>query len=519
MKKINVNELLTTFDKYIKSERKLPLIKSYKKKEKINITYPLIPHFAYAHIYYDVLSDDLIYELLEPELSYKELRILPKIKSYILDSLYSNPEDYIGKPKEYVILEMLTEYINKNKMDIESKEDILKLYYYLWRDLIGLGKIEPLFYDTFIEDISCDGYNTYVFVHHSKFGILRTNIIFSERELDDLILKIAQKTGRNISYSEPLLDATLPDGSRVNATYSREITTRGPTFTIRKFKKELLTIADLIDNNTLSIEIAAYLWWAVENKANILIAGGTSSGKTTLLNALSLFIPPNAKIVSIEDTRELQLYQENWIPAISRKGFLIGGNVYGEITLYDLLKEAMRQNPDYLIVGEVRGKEAFVMFQAMASGHATLSTIHSDSLPSLIRRLEAEPIKISHEYLHLIDMVIFMTKAPNISSSARRVREIVEIGKPIEKEELNTYVVCKWNPFLDDFHTNIEGSLLLEKMKDKSNIDEKDFIKNLTEKKRILKYIVKRKYRSFTKVSEIFKLYYTDKDTLLRKIR
>jgi len=519
MGRIEVSSLLSIFDEYVRSERKIPEFPNVKKREKIKVSYPLIPHFAYAHIYYDPLSDDLLYEVLEPELSYKEIELLPKIKSYILDFLYSNPDEFMERSKEYIILKVLVEYINKNKIKIDSKDDILKIYYYLWRDLIGLERIEPLFYDPFIEDISCDGYNTYVFVNHSKFGILRTNIIFSEKELDDLILKIAQKTGRNISYSEPLLDATLPDGSRVNATYSREITTRGPTFTIRKFKRDLLTITDLIYNNTLSIEIASYLWWAVENRANILIAGGTSSGKTTLLNNLSLFIPPNAKIVSIEDTRELQLYQENWIPTLSRKGFMIGGNLYGEVTLYDLLKEAMRQSPDYLIVGEIRGKEAYVMFQAMASGHATLSAIHSDNLVSLIKRLEADPIKIPKEYLHLIDVVVFITKAPTISSSARRIREIIEIGKPEKEDELNTYEVCKWNPFLDDFHTNIEGSILIEKMKGKISINEKDFIKNIKEKERVLKYIVKKKHRDFKKLSEILKIYYTDKESLLNKIK
>jgi len=517
MKKVDIQSLLLTFDNHIKADKKIPEIK-IEKKENIDITYPLIPHFSYAHIYYDILSDDLIYEVLEPELSNREIEILNKIKEYTLDYLYNNPEEFLDKPKEYAILKLLVEYLNKNKIEIENQEDILKLFYYLWRDLIGLGKIEPLFHDPFIEDISCDGYNTYVFVHHSKFGILRTNIIFSEKELDDLILKIAQRTGRTISYSEPLLDATLPDGSRVNATYSKEITTRGPTFTIRKYRKELLTITDLIETNTLSIDMLAYLWWAVENRANILIAGGTSSGKTTLLNNVSVFIPPNAKIVSIEDTRELQLYQENWIPAISRKGFLVGGNVYGEITLYDLLKEAMRQNPNYLIVGEIRGREAYVLFQAMASGHSTLASIHADSLTSLIKRLEADPINIPRDYLHLIDIVVFMTKAQNISPSARRVREIIEIGKS-EGNELNTYEVCKWNPFLDDFYTNIEGSILLEKIKGRTGITEREFLESLDEKKKILKYIVKKKYKDLKTIYETIKLYYIDKDALLKKIK
>ncbi|MEM1782376.1 MAG: type II/IV secretion system ATPase subunit, partial [Nanopusillaceae archaeon] len=419
--------------------------------------------------------------------------------------------------RELSILRELVDFINRKKIKLNERE-ILKIYYYLWRDLIGLEKIEPLFHDIFIEDISCDGYDSYVFVNHSKFGILKTNIIFSKEELDGLILKIAQKTGKIISFSDPILDATLPDGSRVNATYSKEITTRGPTFTIRKFKKTILTITDLIKSNMMSTEIAGYLWWAIENNANILIAGGTSSGKTTLLNVLSLFIPPRSKIISIEDTRELMLYQENWIPTLSRKGILIGNSIYGEISTYDLLKEAMRQNPNYLIVGEVRGKEAYVMFQAMASGHATLATIHADSLTSLIKRLEADPIKIPREYINLIDMVIFVTRAAHISPSARRIREIIEIGKPEKNKEINSYVTCKWDPFVDEFYTTIEGSLLQRKLRGRSGTNEKNMLKDIKEKEKVIKFIIKKNIKDFNKLSEIFKLYYTDKNALLDKI-
>ncbi|MEM4841516.1 MAG: type II/IV secretion system ATPase subunit, partial [Nanopusillaceae archaeon] len=335
--KIDIENLMRIFDSYIKSEKKIPSLELPKEKEKINITYVLIPNFAYAHIYYDLLSEDIIYNVLEPELSKKEEELIKNIKSNIIDSFYFDPDKFLNINKELAILKELVSYLNRNKIKLNEKE-ILKIYYYLWRDLIGLEKIEPLFHDIFIEDISCDGYDSYVFVNHSKFGILKTNIMFSKEELDNLILKIAQKTGKLISYFDPILDATLPDGSRVNATYSKEITTRGPTFTIRKFRKSLLTITDLIRLNTMSIEIAAYLWWTIENNANILVAGGTSSGKTTLLNILSLFIPPRSKIISIEDTRELKLYQENWIPTLSRRGIIIGNSVYGEISTYDLLK-------------------------------------------------------------------------------------------------------------------------------------------------------------------------------------
>ncbi|MEM4571277.1 MAG: hypothetical protein QXY16_01075, partial [Nanopusillaceae archaeon] len=231
--KNDIEKLANVFDSYIKSEKKIPSLELTEEKEKINITYVLIPNFAYAHIYYDLLSGDLIYNILEPELSKKEDELIKTVKTHIIDSLYFDPDKFINNNRELSILRELVDFINRKKIKLNERE-ILKIYYYLWRDLIGLEKIEPLFHDIFIEDISCDGYDSYVFVNHSKFGILKTNIIFSKEELDGLILKIAQKTGKIISFSDPILDATLPDGSRVNATYSKEITTRGPTFTIRK---------------------------------------------------------------------------------------------------------------------------------------------------------------------------------------------------------------------------------------------------------------------------------------------
>jgi Type IV secretory pathway, VirB11 components, and related ATPases involved in archaeal flagella biosynthesis len=246
MKKIVAEDILKYFDNEIKNESFIPDIKSNIDKSKIDIIYPLIGKLAYAHIYYDNISEELVYELLEPEISDEERILIEKVKKYILDEMYKDPEEFLNKNKEYVLIKKLEEFVNIYKIKI-NRDIFIKYYYYLWRDMLGYEKIHPLFYDIFIEDISCDGYDIPIYVHHNKFGILRTNVILSRDELDKFIVKLAQKAGKHISYAEPILDATLEDGSRINATYSQEITTHGPTFTIRKFKKQMLSLVDLIN--------------------------------------------------------------------------------------------------------------------------------------------------------------------------------------------------------------------------------------------------------------------------------
>ena len=213
---------------------------------------------------------------------------------------------------------------------------------------------------------------------------MRTTVKYkSVSELSNFVEKLAQRTGKYISYASPLLDGSLPDGSRINATYTKDVSSKGPTFTIRKFTKTPWTPVQLINLGTLCPEMLAFFWILLDYKANVLISGGTASGKTSLLNAIAFFIPPEARVVSIEDTKELNLPRENWLPSISRSS--IGLEKVGEVDLFSLLKSSFRQNPDYVIVGEVRGKEAFVLFQGMASGHSSISTMHADSVNTLIK--------------------------------------------------------------------------------------------------------------------------------------
>ncbi len=495
---------------------RIPIINPPNDIRQTNIYYPLIEPYAYAHIFFSTQKYSLFYEVLEPTLSLDEKDILDIVSEGLKEIL-------TVKLSELKNVDKIIEYLERNVRFILEEYDIHldeksfnKIMYYIFRNFYGYGRIEPLMHDPFIEDIECSGVGIPVYVVHRIFGNLETNIIFeNEDEIKEIIEKFALRSGKHISYAEPLLDATLPDGSRINATYSSDVTTRGPTFTIRKFRKEIMSIIDLIKNNTLSIDIAAYFWWAIENRANVIIAGETASGKTTLLNAIAMFIPPNAKIVSIEDTREIQLYHENWIPALTREGFYIEGKKYGEITMYDLLKESFRQNPDYIIVGEVRGQEAYVMFQGMASGHAALTTMHADSIQSIIRRLTTPPINLPKDLLELLDVAVFMVRARNISPSARRVREVVEVGK-MSGDHLEISKIFVWNPVQDSFEL-VNRSVLTQELEQRVG-SIKDFEEDLEKKSKVLNYLLKRNIRDPKKVSQYIRAYYLDKDALLEEI-
>ncbi len=346
-----------------------------------NIIYPLIRPYAYANIKYDTKENVLVYDVIEPRLDEKEKYVLGKLHEGLIQIIDVSLGDIKEKEKMLAFLEKgIDRLIDEYDFKLSEKEYI-KIMYYIFRDLVGLNRIEPLLNDPYIEDVGCDGIGIPVYIVHQKFGSVKTNIVYADaKELRDFVTKLAERCDRYISYADPLLDGTLPGGTRVQASLASDVTTRGPTFSIRKFKEEPLSPVDMIRLNTASAEMLAYIWFLVENGANILIAGGVSTGKTSFLNSVSFFIPPEAKIVSIEDTRELNLPHENWIPGVARTGFT--GSGVGEVTMYELLRESFRQNPDYLIVGEIRGKEAYVMFQGMASipGNEKVAVLNDDHL-------------------------------------------------------------------------------------------------------------------------------------------
>jgi flagellar protein FlaI len=350
---------------------------------------------------------------------------------------------------------------------------------------------------------------------------LKSNIRFNdEEELSSFVYKLAQKCGKHISIAEPILDSTMPDGSRIQMTLSDEVTARGSTFTIRKFRADPFSPPDLVEFNTMSAEMIAYMWLAVENGINTLFAGGTASGKTTALNALSLFIPRESKIVSIEETREINLPHPNWIPGVSRSGFgeVVANKVIGEIDLYDLMKAALRQRPEYILVGEIRGKEAYVLFQAMATGHATYSTVHADSAQSLIHRLEGKPINIPRVMLQSLDIVSLhvITRVKNMR--ARRCKQIIEIIDidPTTKEIL-TNEVFRWEPVEDKFIYSGK-SYVMERIRAEKDMGRDEMTNEIKNRIKVIEWMSKNDIREFKDVAKIVTQYNESPDETIKKI-
>ncbi|HVN73784.1 MAG TPA: type II/IV secretion system ATPase subunit, partial [Methanoregula sp.] len=293
------------------------------------------------------------YLLFEPPLSEFEYELLERLHEDLLDVLVLT-SDEIKKDRQKILLSKVHSLLDDYGLVLD-RSALFKIEYYLIRNFIGWSRIDALMKDTQLEDISCDGSKIPLFLYHRKYRNIKTNIAFDSSVLNSLAITLAQRSGKHISAGSPMLDATLPDGSRLQLTLGTEVTTRGTSFTIRKFREEPFSPIELMEYGTFSSDELAYFWLAIENGMSLLFIGGTASGKTTSLNAVSLFIPPISKVVSIEDTREITLYHENWIASVTRESLTEGGNA---ISMFDLLRAAMRQRPEYIIVGEVRGPEA-----------------------------------------------------------------------------------------------------------------------------------------------------------------
>jgi archaeal flagellar protein FlaI len=493
----------------------IPALPRFADKKNIDIRYMLVPPYSSVHIYWDEKLSEVVYDLEEPILSENEKKALDKVEDAMLELINVN----VAVEKT---LEATTAYVDKtarlliDELNIEvSPNSYDKIFYYLFRDFIGMNEVDPLLRDFFIEDIECNGVDTPLFIVHRIYRNLRTNIVYKDMDkLGSFVEKLAQRVGRYVSYAQPLLDGSLPDGSRVNATYTKDVSSRGPTFTIRKFTKIPWTPVQLIAMNTMSPEMLAYFWILLENKANILITGGTASGKTTLLNALAFFIPPEARVVSLEDTREINLPRENWLPSVARTS--IGVGKIGEVDLFQILKSSFRQNPDYLIVGEVRGKEAFVLFQGMASGHSSLSTMHSDSVDTLIRRLQTPPINLSPVLVNTLDCVVIATHAKVGKHDTRKVREVVEIVNVSKDGTALVNTPFRWEPGQDVFYSK-KQSKVFEKISARRGVTMDRLQKDWVTRTKLLYELYKRRIFGFDEVGEIINQYYKNPATVLNK--
>lgn len=495
----------------------------------INQYYSLVPRtpkedediYAYAHIFWNSNKGSLVYKVIEPSLSGKDRKLMKRIKETLEERLDVDL-NRLGEIKASRRLKEKTEEIllsmGANLSDVRKKA----MKYYLERDFLGLGKIDPLMKDPNIEDISCDGTGIPIYVWHRnpEFGSMETNIKFDDGEaLDSFVRRLAQRAEKSISVAKPMVDAALPDGSRLQATLGTDIARHGSNFTIRKFTENPLTPVDLIEFGTIDPRTLAYIWMAVEHQKSVLISGGTATGKTTMLNVVSLFIRPQMKIVTIEDTPELRLPHEHWIPEVSREPISSkGGQERGEVDMYKLLKESLRQRPDYIIVGEVRGKEAFVLFQQMATGHPGLSTIHSDNLERLVDRLTTQPIGLPPSLIENLDMIVFLNKIRHRGSYVRRVKELLEMEKYDRKQDIPIVnKLFSWNPKNDNIDT--EGkSIILKEIAEERAVSPEELKKDLEDRTKVLRWMVQNSIRNLNSIGKIIGMYYHNKENLMERV-
>ncbi|PSP94958.1 type II secretion system protein [Halobacteriales archaeon QS_9_68_42] len=465
--------------------------------------------YAYVLVTYDDRADEHRYRTVEPSLDEFETDLMEALFDDVRTPLLYNKQE--GDP-EVVLRRELKRRLENYGIDTDIA-GFYRLYYYLYRRFLGFGRIDPLMYDPKIEDISCDGYDMPLYVYHDDYQDIETNVTFEEKELDSYIVRMAQQAGRHISVGNPVVETTLSDGSRAELALGEEVTPHGSAFTIRKYSDEPFTPIDLLKFGTYSLEQMAYLWMAIEHNKNIIFAGGTASGKTTSMNAISMFLPPGSKLITIEDTRELALHHDNWLSCVTRERLDEGSSV----SMYDLLRSALRHRPEYIIVGEVRGEEAITLFQAMNTGHTTLSTMHADSVQTVINRLENEPINVPRPMVQSLDVLCVQALARFGGERVRRADAIAEIeGIDQRTGELDYSNAYDWNSTDDSF---AEGNQrLLDEIREERGWAQSDLLREMQRRRTFLKHLWEEDISQYQEFTAMVNRYYARPDEVMDQI-
>ncbi len=458
------------------------------------ITYPKIEKATHAIL-------DSIRERIVAELAFKTEEIL-------------NPEETEDMKKKFV--ENASKLLKKELPHLSERENEI-LIGILTQEALGLGPLEFMLKDQGLEEIVINSSKEPVWVYHREFGWLKTNILIpDEAKIYNYAAQIGRKVGTQITNLNPLMDAYLTTGDRANATLF-PISSEGNTLTIRKFARRAWTITDFIEMNTLSVDVAAFLWLAIQYEMNIVCTGGTASGKTSFLNVLSMFIPPTQRIISIEDTREIQLPDFlHWVPLTTRPPNIEGK---GEVTMLELMINALRMRPDRMIVGEIRrSKEAEVLFEAINTGHSVYSTLHANTAEETFKRLVNPPINIPVSLLTSLQLIAVMHR--DRRKGIRRLLEVTELipsgGLEEMKVELNT--IFKWVPSKDKIIEWGKPHRVMNEIKLYSGMNDEEIKENLEGKKKILRWLVKNKINDINKVGRIISDYYKDPESVLKRV-
>lgn len=490
-----------------KLKKKIPVIEVVFKK--IPRTAQVLEVYPIQHPYSKVTIASLpelgganTYYVEEIELQEKEKETWEKLVDIINSEIEPPAENANSKVHLANEAQRLAEkYGLFKRLDPGSWKRIL---YYLERELISFGPIHVMMNDPMIEDISVNGIGLPVYIWHRKYESISTNLTFlDENALDNLVIKLTHLAKKHISTAFPILDGMLPGKDRLAATFKREVSPKGGSFTIRRFREEPYSIVDLIDFGTIDESIVAYFWLLIENRKTIAVIGGTGAGKTSTLNALASLVKPSMKVVTVEEIPELNLPHENWVQLVSRESYGLGAMKEGEISLFNLVKTSLRYRPDYIVVGEIRGEEAFVLFQALATGHGGLSTLHAENLDYAIKRLTSPPMNVAKIYIPLVNSaaVVERVQLPKEKSGISFGRRLKTVSEIIDYEDYRS--VATWDPVNDCYMTNFIESILLEKIGQAHGLTLKDVLEELERRKAFLRDL---KLKGIIKNAEVAKL-------------
>ena len=516
LKKIKINI------RFKKKEKELPIPmpppKPVPRGLKVIDKYPLYEPFSHVVIVQNPKTGEYKYILDELQLDPLERGVYDRILEILLAEIES-PKEEIADPRKF-FAEEAKKIVDKYRISLGWLPDVswYKILYHAERDLVGFGKIDPLMRDPNIEDISCDGVMKPVYVWHRNYESIETNLQFPTDEvLDNTVVKLVHMAGKHVSTAFPIVDASLPGKHRLAVAYRREITPFGTAFTIRKFREDPYSIIDLINIGTFSEEMAAYFWMCLENRASIMVLGGTAAGKTTALNTLACLIKPGSKIITIEETAELNLPLENWVSLIARQSYGLGGSGVGEVSLFDLVKTSMRHRPDILVVGEVRGQEAYVLFQALATGHGGMCTMHAENLDSAVKRLTQKPMDISPAYIPLMNIVLSIQRVHLTKNNEKRAyRRVITVN---EVEDYEKYQVpCKWSPAKDVHIMDFDKSALLSSVAERQGVTKEELIEEIGRRRDVLHWMRERNIRSYKDVAAIVAEYYARPKHIYEKV-